>query len=269
VARWLYHHQGALMREDGTVVLRRPLDPSLHVAMQGPTTLVARGGELLAIRPGVSLDRMTVDSCAGIPTFAATESDRFWASGGTLFHQGALGREPVGEVLEGQTRLWAGPNLGLGFFRAGSVEVGFLFRPGHRGLNDSVKLPRLPGALIEARCVFGDSLAFLFRAAEHRGRVIHQCAAVDAKGAVVAVHEAERGDGSWLSRLEGKCAVNGFLLAATDAGLHRIELQAGGLAKTRDFPDCEPFVDERTLLLVDRTGVLAVSRNEVSSLQMS
>ncbi|NPC85685.1 hypothetical protein HPC49_46790, partial [Pyxidicoccus fallax] len=49
VVRWLYHADGAYRREDGSVVYRGPLDPSLRWALQGDVTLVGRGGQMAVL----------------------------------------------------------------------------------------------------------------------------------------------------------------------------------------------------------------------------
>ena len=51
--RFLYHEAGAYRREDGSVVFRGDLDPSLRFAILGPTTLVGPARSLPSA-PGCS-----------------------------------------------------------------------------------------------------------------------------------------------------------------------------------------------------------------------
>jgi hypothetical protein len=73
----------------------------------------------------------------------------------------------------------------------------------------------------------------------------------------------------WLGALRGKVAAQGMLLAATDAGVTRIEVERGALRKTRDFPDTEPFVDSGQQLLAGRDGLYLASRREIAALTMN
>jgi hypothetical protein len=87
-------------------------------------------------------------------------------------------------------------------------------------------------------------------------------------GAVLGSAEADAGDGSWLGTLHGKCAALGFLLAATDAGIVRVEIQSGALCETRRFPDTEPFTSSACALFVDAKGVYVVTSQEIRLLRI-
>ncbi len=90
--------------------------------------------------------------------------------------------ERVGDVLAGQTLFWVGDRFGFGFYRAGTLAVAFVFDAERGGLKDTVKLPFLPGEIVGAECTLDDERAWLFLAAQHRGRTVHQCVVVAAGG---------------------------------------------------------------------------------------
>jgi tRNA A-37 threonylcarbamoyl transferase component Bud32 len=280
--RWLAHEGGRYLREDGAEVLAGPLDPALGFALQGPATLVGRGAEAVVLAPGRAPERFTVDVFQGRPALAANARRRYWVQGGCLFRSGDAGggdglaarldRETagrIGEVLAGQTRFWVGDRFGLGFYRAGTLSLAFVFDADRGGLIDTVKLPFLPGELIGATTVFDGDRAWVLLAARHRGRTVHHAVLVRASGAVEAAAQAEGDDGSWLGTLRGKCAAGGFLLTATDAGIVRVEPRAGALVETRRFPDTEPFVDAETRLFAGPDGLYAVGRQEIHALRLS
>ena len=79
---------------------------------------------------------------------------------------------------------------------------------------------------------------------------------------------AERGDGSWLSEIRGKCAIGEFLLAATDKGIVRLETDLGKIVKTKEFPDTEPFVNAESHLFPGKDGLYAVDEKEIKLLKM-
>ncbi|WP_174260621.1 hypothetical protein [Myxococcus xanthus] len=270
VLRWLYHADGAYRREDGRVVLRGALDPSLRWALQGDVTLVGRGGEVAVLAPGRPPDRMGVDAPEGQSAFATNARHRYWAVGGGLWRDGAYGPEHVGAVLEGQTRLFVGPRFGLGFHRAGGLRGAFVFDAERLGLKDGLSLPWPMGKLVDVDCVFDGSSAWLFLVEEAGGRTLHHCVVVGADGAVRASAVAEAGDGSWLGNApRGRCAAGDALFCATDAGLTRVELRQGRLEAAREFPDAEPFVDAGCSLFLVRQGLAVVGRQDITVLRMN
>ena len=175
----------------------------------------------------------------------------------------------IGDVLSGQTRIWAGPTFGLGLYRASNLSVAFTFDSERRGINDTLRLPPLNGQLVDATCALDERRAWLLLAVHRAGRSIHLCLTYSRTGVLEGTAEATAGDGSWLGTLRGKCATQGMLLAPTDAGIARIEVRDGTLEKTREFPDTEPFVDAACQLLVGKDGVYVVGRSEITGLKMN
>jgi hypothetical protein len=280
--RWLVHEGGRYVREDGSVVLEGPLDPMLVFALQGSATVVGRGAAAVVLAPGAAPSRFALDGFRGRPVLAANARFRYFAQAGRLLrrrsHGGAGGvaalveeqaAERVGDVLAGQTLLWAGERFGFGFYRAGTLAVAFVFDAERGGLKDTIKLPFLPGEIVGAECALDGERAWLFLAAQHRGRTVHQCVVVLRSGEVEAAAQAESGDGSWLGTLAGRAAVGGFLLAATDAGIVRVEPREGALVETRAFPDTEPFVTATTRLFPASRGLFAVGEREIRLLRIA
>jgi hypothetical protein len=273
--RFLYHDSGACRREDGSVVFHGDLEPSLRFRILGASTLVGRGNEVAILSPGTKApERLSVDSDGAGPAFDANGHHLYWTAAGRLLRDapstwGAIAFEAIGDVLAGQTRIWAGPTFGLGLYRASNLSVVFAFDSERRGINDTLRLPSLRGQLIDAACFLDDGRAWLLLALHSGGRTNHLCLTYSRAGVLEATAEAEAGDGSWLGTLRGKVATQGMLLAATDAGLSRIEVDGGALQKTRDFPDTEPFVDADCQLLVGKDGLYVVGRREIAALRMN
>jgi len=130
-------------------------------------------------------------------------------------------------------------------------------------------LPPLRGQLVDATCALDERRAWLLLALHHGGRTSPLCLTYSRAGTLEATAEATAGDGSWLGTLHGKCATQGMLLAATDAGMVRSEVRDGALHKTREFLDTEPFVDAARQLLIGKDGVYVVGRNEISALNIN
>jgi hypothetical protein len=274
--RFVHHERGAFHREGGEVLFKGELDPALRFAVAGNRTLVGRGGEVVTIEPGKSPTRTSVDACNGTPQFAADERHRYWIAGGRL-HREPLSIsassmslldpvETIGEVLEGQTRFWVGSTFGVGFYRAGNVSVAFAFDSTKRGICDGLDLPPLRGELVAASCAIDRERAWLMLALQDAGRTSHTCLVYSKAGALEAMHQGDAHDGSWLGTIGGQCATGGVLLAPTDGGIVRVEVDAGAVQMTREFPDTEPFVDGDTRLLAGERQLYAIGRRTISGL---
>jgi hypothetical protein len=267
--RVLVHEDGRFRREDGTVVLEGELHPRTQYRLSGRRTLVGRDASLAVLAPGRPPTRFTVDGPSSAPAaFDANAGHAYWVAGGRLLRDGELGPERIGDVLAGQTRIWAGPAFGFGFYRAGGVHVSFVFDARRRGLNDGVRVPPLPGELIDAECAFAGERCWFLASMRHGGRTLHRCLVVRRDGSLEAAAEGYEGDGTWLSSIHGKCAAGDFLFSATDRGLVRVEPRAGAIVPFREFPETEPFVDEGSRLLAGPDGLYVVGRREIRRLSI-
>ena len=113
---------GGFYREHGRGILDGSPDPRLRMRLSGGRTVFGRGSQLLVLGRGGEIEsRRQVDLVGGLPAFDTNRKHLFWVDRGRLFREGDLGDEPVGDVLAGQTRFWAGDTFGYGFYRAGGL----------------------------------------------------------------------------------------------------------------------------------------------------
>lgn len=267
--RWLYHEAGAFRREDRQVMLRGELDPKLRFRLRDRETLIGLDHQLAVFTGTEVTAQLTVDTYGQLPVFDANDRHRYWLQNGRLLRDGEYSSEHLGDVLEGQTIMWAGSRFGFGLSRAGQLQIGFVFDAERRGINDSLKLPRFPGQWLDSTCVFGHDRAWFFLAVQDRGRTKHHCVVVLPNGSIAATAVAEANDGSWLGTLRGKTAAGQFLLAATDDGLVRLEVVDGQITTTKTYPDTEPFVDASCHLFLTKHGLAVVNRQTITRLTMT
>ncbi len=173
-----------------------------------------------------------------------------WMAGSTLWHRGPLGPEAVGQIVPGVTRLWRGPRLGAGMWRAGGCAVGLTFVPGRRGLDDRARLPAVRGRVLAQGCIPGDDRAWLWWRELDGARERVRLVAI-ASGKLLAETEADASDLGWLAGLAGACAAGPHLFVPTDDGIVRAEVTpapapagaaAASIAVTRRFPDTRDVV---------------------------
>lgn len=284
----LLEHEGGNFVREGRVVLAGGVLPGMRYRICGEKTLIAQGDRLFVMAPGREPQRIGVDTFrGGASVFDANDRHYFWLAGGQLWRDDVLRPRLMGQVLQGQTLFWAGPSFGFGFYRAGGLQVGFVFDAEKGGINDSVKLPRLSGEILDARCYFTSRRAWFFVSTHDAGRTVNRAIVVAADGTVVASAEAEDGDGSWLGSIGGKLAMTlnkgstsvNALFAATSRGLVRVEESAaptgGGntLVESATFPDTKGLVDDRQTLLngtfKNQRGLHLVDDQTVQLIQIS
>lgn len=265
---WLYHEDGKFRRQDGSVVLDGSLDPQMRLRLRGESTLFGKDGQVIELKPNNPPERIAVDSFGTLPVFDTNDTATYWVSSGRLVRSGEFGPEHIGGVLDGQTLFWVGPTFGFGFYRAGKLSVAFVFDAKRRGLNDTVKLPALPGQLVDATCTFGKDRCWFFISLQEGGKTVNRCLLIRPDGNVEASAQAEEGDPSWLGSIRGKCAAGSFLFSATDDGVVRLDVQSGSMQVTAGFPDTEPFVDASSQLFSAKDGLYVVTQKEVIHLSI-
>ncbi len=264
--RVLAHKDGALKREDGSTVIEGDPSPGMRFEIVGPRTAIVKDGTLVVLSPGGTPERRALDR--PLASVAASGTRLLWVENGTLMRDGDLGPERVGDVLAGQTRVWAGPRFGFGFARAGTWSLAFVFDVDRRGVRDGIALPPLPGQLVDATAVFGDDVCWFMAQLRDGGRAVNRCVLLNRDGTVAGSADAEVGDGSWLGAIGGRAAVGRALLAPTDDGVVRVEADGGRLAPARIFTDTESFVDAGCRLLAGDDGLYVVDRREVRRLTL-
>ncbi len=265
---WLYNENQIFKREDNSTVIAGDLDPHLRMRISGNQTVVGKNAQAAILVNGKVTDRIATDTYGNVAVFDTNSQHHYWITDGRLYRNGVVGPEYIGDTLTNQTMFWVGEKFGLGFYRAGQMQVGFVFNTEQRGINDRIILAPMRGQLIDAAATFCDHKVYLFTATQENGRTINRCQLVTDTGVVEAMAETTAGDGSWLSQIHGHCAMSNCLLSPTDNGVVKLETQNGTLVVTKEFPDTEPFVDSQSKLLAGRDGLYVASRREIWKLQI-
>ena len=269
---WLYYNKSSFKREDETVIFSGDLDPKMQFWLYGKSTLVGKQGQVITLNHNSLIDkvesRLAVDSYYDQPIVCCNQFKRYWLHNGQLLRDGQLGAEYIGDVLPGQTQFWVGSHFGFGFYRAGNLNVAFVFDAKRKGINDQIKLPNWQGKIVDVTCSFSQNYCWFFLTIQEQGKMLHRVYVIQSDGVIIATAEAELGDNSWLNSIHGNCGISHFLLVATDEGIVRVEPHHGQIIITKKFPDTEPFVDMSCQLFASSKGLYVVNQQEIKLLQV-
>ena len=246
--RYVFEENGVLKREDGTVLATALSGAHLRLELAGQVTWIADGSGRVEKWAGDKLvERSQTGVRNGWPVLAAATSHTWRQEQGWLIEQESGAR--VGQILEGQTWLWSGERLGLGFYRAGGLTVAFLLRAGKSGLKQLDGIG-WKGRVLDAHAVFDSTHALLTVVTDEGGRDVTRRWLISEDGRVVA-HSP---DGA-----RGHAAVlGGRVVVATDGGLVALKPDSGVLVEAMQFPDTQPFVSAGDELLPNADGSLFV-----------
>lgn len=266
---WLAWNGHELLDQAGRSFGVHPPRPGRRFHLEQGRIAISEHGRVRVIEPGGAETILLADVCGGVTALATNTVHRYWIAGGQLRRDGLLGDAVLGEALAGQTRLWVGETMGLGFYRAGNLCVAFVFDATRSGLHDGVALPPLRGATIEVHAVIGGQRAWLFVAEQVGARAVVRCFLIDQRGRVLAAAEGRLDEAAWMNSARGACALGELLFVPTDDGVLRVEPDGGALRVTRTFPDTEPFVDRGQRLLAASNGLFVVGRDRITRLDLS
>ena len=171
----------------------------------------------------------------------------------------------IGQILEGQTHVGCGANLGFAFYRAGAVTMSFLFDTA-RGPLRQLELPHLEGRLVDWSTTFDKGHVLFCTATEKGGRGVHSAHLIDARGEILASETGPAGSSAILTGISGKCLANGAVLVPTDDGLVlvRADRATRAFVPIRAFPETRELVPPDADLLVGPGGsVYVVTHDEI------
>jgi len=278
--RYIYHHDGAFYSQDGSTLMRGNLRPDIRFHCVGNYVVAICGSQALLFREGKNVGRLNVDRYRlKEAAISGNCSSLYFASGGRLWRQ-ALPKgkdektlptpQDLGDVLQGQTKVFAGYEFGFAFYRAGQFRRAFLFDL-ERGLRTPVDITPLSGDIIDVDCLFGNRSLWLLVSSLESGKLVNRCACIDDNGNVQAVAWAEDGDNSWLGSLRGKTVatyqVNGLpvdtLLASTADGVVQVQCLNNRLKQTKVYANTENLVSAGENILFSPEGLYVIDSHRI------
>lgn len=261
----------AFIRDGQFEVVRYKLLPQMRFRICGKKSLIGYKNSLVIFEPNKQPVRVLVDSFGSLPIFDANDQHYYWTADDHLYRDDDFGSYRMGNVIAGQTQIWAGPSFGFGFYSAGGYRANFIFDTNVAGINDSVVLPSIKGQLLDASCTFTHNLCWFFISTSEGGKSINRCFVLNRRGETLGTFEALEDDGSWLgARIRGHSATGNILLIATDEGVIGVQIQPDkSIKQVVDYPDTKSFVNRTTNLFISKGMLYAVKRDEINLLKIS
>ncbi len=273
--RYIYHQDGRFFRESGIPFLNGNLDPAMRFRIHKESTIVARGSKTWVLESGTDPLRLPTELYRGVEAmFDANEHDCFWTEGGYIWHRTSKGDRQIDEVVAGQTRITVGPTFGFGYYQAGDFRRGFLFDR-HSNGKCSVDITSITGTLLDTRCLFTESSAWLLTTVRETTRILNRCTLIDRAGRIIASAQCDEGEDSWLGKLTGKCAgavpsgtggTIDVLFAATENGIVQIGAQKDQLVVPKAYAGTDGLAQPDDNLLFSRDGLYVWNRQTIKVL---
>jgi hypothetical protein len=266
--RYLYEQDGVVRREDGSRVLEQELAPELRFALAGDSTWIGLGPKLVRVHKERVEERASTQVLGRLPAFDANSLALYRLQDEWLVDGAGL---RIGKILEGQTWLRVGEQLGFGLYRAGLLTFHFLFRVGRPGLVH-VELPHIDGRLIDAAAAFDERHVLFTISVEKAGQRHNSMFLIGSDGKVLARASAQAHASRMLASIQGKAVWGGRILASTDQGLLALSVDAasGSIHEGTFFTDTEPFVEAGAEILPGPQGsVYLVTTKQIAQLSLA
>jgi H/ACA ribonucleoprotein complex subunit 3 len=269
---YVYHENNEYKRETDRVLTTGPLSRSLHIAINGSSTVLSEAHTMAVVDTAGQAKKMFVD-CVGMRSVCDANSQQiFWIENGNIYKSNPLGLDysPIhlGQTIIDQTLLWTGKTFGFGMYKAGNILQGFMFDEVSKVINDNVHLPFIKGEIIDAKTYFSDSIAWLCIATKDQSKYINHCIVLDKQGKILTHINDETMEQPWLSHTKGKSASANYLFCPTDDGIMRVAIDTNGHLETKIFVDTEHHVNEQSRLLVSPMGIYVIKRNKIILVSM-
>lgn len=262
---YLYHENDAYYREDGNKVMDGPLQP-LRYRILGEQTLFAQGAQVAILETTGVKHRMQVDTYRSIPVFDAHAESMVWAQNGYIYTPNKFGWEytpqQLGMVVTDNSMLWTGRTFGFGYFTAGSILEGFTFSSTTTATK-KVELPIIRGEIIDATCVFSDSLCWCMLQTKAGKDYINHAFAITSKGELLWHHSSSPDDHDWLETIRGKTAFGNDLFCATMDGIQRVRLNKDTSVEIKQFTETAQYVSVGDILHISHHGIYVQRPHEI------
>ena len=276
--RYLYNLEERFIRENGQVVLKGKVDSDLRFALQNSSTFAGKGKRLVHFAQDSVHNQIVVDQFRGRePVFDCNHRTCYIIEDGQLFSIKDGRKSFIDEVLKEQTRIWAGPSFGFGFYIAGEFRRAFLFDDETTG-RKLLDVDATRGTLLRVSCRFTERQLWLLVTYEEKGQVFNRVTAFNDCGSCLGTCEIPDGNGSWMDGLHQSCAAaipdrrGGMietLLVPTNSGIAKVEADATSLRIAQEFTEPEQILEAGDNLIFTHGGLYAWNSKSIRLLSIS
>jgi hypothetical protein len=266
--RYVHHTGDAYQREDGSVVLRKRYSSGITTLIAGTRTVLITGQRFAIVGGGPKAQKKyyATQNVLGRTTVAANSRHVYWMNGNTLVRDDSLrGIAGVALCPANQTSVWAGEKFGVVLVTMGKTHA----RVGtftDNGITNTLDLPDLPGTIVGADCVVGDSLAWLRITCQNGRERTTTILVVDAKAGLLATAPAV-GSTAYLARLAptALAAGNAVYVPVEGLGIAQFAIEYGTIRMTGNLTVVTSFQDTVGFCL-NSTGLVHVTRTAIDNI---
>jgi hypothetical protein len=270
--KYLWQENGSILREGKKHVITGKPDPNYRYRIKGEKTFIGKNNQLAIIKDGGGIEKtINVDVFMGLPSFDTNEEHYFWIHAGNLYRDHDFaGYELIGKTIPNQALFWVGQDKGWGFYRAGRINISFIFNAKGQLFKDSVDPLEFSGLLVDSTCLFVQNRIWVLYTVQEKGVLKNRCLVYDNQtGHVIAQHEDIHGNDSWLGSIRGKCSAANRVFSTSPDGIVKLKVDGSNIIEEATFPDTSNFINSSSYLLISTTGLHVVSTQEIRTLVIS
>ena len=264
---YVYHENDEYKRETERVIFSGGLSRSLHIAINGTSTVLSESHTMLVVDQTGKSQKMFIDCVGNRPICDANNHQLFWVENANVYKANPLGLEyspiNIGQTIVDNTLLWTGDKFGFGIYKAGNILQGFMFDDTSKVINDNVNLPFIKGQIIDAKTYISDTIAWCMISTKDQSKYINHCIVIDKQGKILSHVQNELVENVWLNHIKGKSAFGNYLFCPTDDGIMRVGIDSYGQMETKVFVDTEQYVNEQSSLLISPAGIYVIKKNKI------
>ena len=265
--RYLWFEDGRFFREGRRELLKNvALGPEWAYQIAGPGTLIARAGNTFLLDPPAQPQKVAASLYRGQqPAFTSNGKNYFWVEGPELMRNNTRAPLRLGQVLGGQTQIWAGNSFGFGYYEAGGLNSAFIFDAETQGLKP-IELPLLHGSLLSVDCVLSDRRAWVLITIKERAKVVNHCFLIKSTGELLASATADKGEDNWLGTPGGLAAGHSStecLFVATEDGVVDVTQAGSSLQANTIYRGTEGIVRPKDRILWSQEGLYVCSGKDI------
>jgi hypothetical protein len=199
-------------------------------------------------------------------TIAGSSQPRppIWISGNAIWRSRGIAAERIGNLVSGESLMWANQDVGAGLYRVGNFTVGLWFNTQRGIVNEFTGLRSVRGQIVTAYASIAAQQAWITITSIVSGKCQAQLISFDRHGKSISFLDLT--DSPWADGLPGACALGESLYVPSDTGVVRLQCHNNAIIVTKQFAETTPWVNASSQLVIDQRGLVSISNTGACAL---